>query len=969
MNYDCLCGQQGAYPNSVDPVAIPFMHHHHICFGWSCFLACWLTIPLLGIALPTQPLDRQSAKLRITLGHRASERVGHSIQLIGQSTGMTVSSPIGISLEKNDRVAQLSQLNTGSGDVDGLIVEVTWPRPTAPLRKLAAHKDQYTVKNDAMWGYLLENGSAGQAARLRDDTWQQPDTPILTVQLAEDGTKGFSIALEQLLRHGAMWLPEQDAYITLADKPIDFEKHVTSLTGKRTLDQIKQVPDATLSQFKQSWEDVGNPNQWDVSWQTTYQGTKGHLLVTAAAHGSLYKFAIDRWANVRPDFASPHKFRFDLMWPDSQWKSQTIVNGLPICVTQLERRGQHCEIEQVAAPITTMPVIRRGEVPSVLLTRLRISGKAGPATIGFRLAGETKELQLEAKKVGDDWIVVDRKTNTIWLLVETGSGFSVQVSNSTVVNTTSAIDITCTGDLKAGETREIRAKLLSPVLTDNSLSTLQAVNYTTARAFVVNYWENWLSQGAYFRVPEQAVNDLFRANLWHALILPRHWDDGQGKLQMDLPYANTAYGQRNAEWPINQAVYVDYMLYGLRGHGQVADDELVAMFQSQQQPDGRMGGFANWGVYSPGHLYAIAKNYLLSRDRTRFERLLPASLKTLDWCLTQVAKARTDSTANGLIRGPLNDLTHAEKEWAFSQAYYVAGLKLFGQALAVYGHSRAEAVQQVAARMKQDVERAFAQSSVNSAAVQLADGSWTNFVPTDAMTTRRLMDQWYPTDVDCGPLHLARLEAVDPQGWLTTAMLHDHEDNLFLKNQGAANEPVYVQQASVYLQRDEPKAAIRAFYSLMACGFSHHQLSPIEHRWAWGQYYGPPSTDGAWFDVYRHMLVNEWTDSTLFIGQAIPRPWLQQGKQIDVRQAPSYFGPLSFRMDSQVATGRITAHVELSDRNPPRELLVRFRHPKEKPIRRVLVNGKPWKNFNAQQEWVRIPKPTAGTWVIKAMYQ
>ncbi|MBO0935522.1 hypothetical protein J2I47_03075 [Fibrella sp. HMF5335] len=944
------------------------MHCHKKIVYWTC-LASWLGVANTGVASPAQTADVQSAKLRISLGHRAIRRVAHSVRLIGNSAGLTVSRPTGKSIEKNDRIAVTSRLTTGLGDVDVLLVEVTWPKPNAAPRKLAAHNDPYAIKNDAMWGYLLEHGSAGQAARLTDDTWKQPDTPLLMVRLADDGTRGFSVAIEQLLRHGAMWLPEHDVYITLADKPIDFEKHIASLTGKRTLDQVKQAPDATLSQFKTSWADFGNPNQWDVSWQTTYLGTKGHLLVTTAAHGSLYKFAIDRWANVRPDFASPHRFRFDFVWPGSHWKSQTIVNGLPICLTQLERSGQQCDIEQFAAPIPTLPATHQGNQPGALLTRVRMSGKAGPAIVGFRLAADTKENQLEARQVGNDWAIVDRSTNRIWLLVEAGPGFSVQVSNPVVAAANSTLEVTCTGNLKAGETREILVKLPSPVLAADSLPTLQAVDFTASRAVVVNYWENWLSQGAHFQVPEQAVNDLFRANLWHALILPRHRADEQGKPHMDLPYANTAYGQRNADWPINQAVYVDYMLYGLRGHGQVADDELAAMFQSQQQPDGRIGGYANWGVYSPGQLYAIAKNYLLSRDRTRFDRLLPSSLRTLNWCLAQVAKAGTDSAANGLIRGPLNDLTHAEREWAFSQAYYVAGLTLFGQALAVYGHPRAKEVQQVAASMKQAVERAFARSSVKSAVVQLADGSWTNFVPTDAMTPRRLMDQWYPTDVDCGPLHLARLEAIDPQGWLATAMLHDHEDNLFLKNQGAANEPVYVQQASVYLKRDEPKAAIRAFYSLMACGFSHHQLSSVEHRWAWGQYYGPPSTDGAWFELYRHMLLNERNDSTLVIGQAVPRPWLEQGKQIVVRQAPSYFGPVSFQLESQVATGSINARVELPDRNPPNLLLVRFRHPQEKRLRSVVVNGKVWKNFDAKHEWVQIPKPTAGTWIIKAIYE
>jgi hypothetical protein len=99
-------------------------------------------------------------------------------------------------------------------------------------------------------------------------------------------------------------------------------------------------------------------------------------------------------------------------------------------------------------------------------------------------------------------------------------------------------------------------------------------------------------------------------------------------------------------------------------------------------------------------------------------------------------------------------------------------------------------------------------------------------------------------------------------------LLHDHEDNLFLHQWGMANEPVYNQQATAYLYRDEPEAAIRAFYSMMACAFSHHQLSPLEHRWAWGQYYCPPSTDGAWFELYRNMLLNELAGRT----NALHRP-------------------------------------------------------------------------------------------------
>src|SRR5690606_7905286 len=129
---------------------------------------------------------------------------------------------------------------------------------------------------------------------------------------------------------------------------------------------------------------------------------------------------------------------------------------------------------------------------------------------------------------------------------------------------------------------------------------------------------------------------------------------------------------------------------------------------------------------------------------------------------------------------------------------------------------RADEVARIASDLKNAVTNEFSRSSVKSPAVQLADGTWINYVPTDATTPRRMLDQWYPTDVDTGPLHLTRLGVLDANSWLTTAMLNDHEDNLYFENKGAANEPVYVQQANAYLLRDDPKAVIRSFYSFMA---------------------------------------------------------------------------------------------------------------------------------------------------------
>lgn len=912
--------------------------------NWKRWTRITIAAAVILLAAAGESKGLQRTKIRIAFGLKSREARLFTVQLLSNSNGLQTGRLTGSNIESNDRVSAVSKLNCGAGDVDELVSEVSWPEPVAPLRKLANFRDPHSINGDAMWGYLMEHGAPGQAARLRKDPWYHPDAPLLTIRLNKEGTNGFTIGLLQLLEQGAMWLPEQDIFITLADNPASFEKHLASLTGQRVLDRVREAPDATLREFMEKWEDIGNPVAWNVSWATTWLGIKGHLTVTAPSHGSVYKFAIDRFGNVRPDYASPHKFRLDISYGDSRWKSQHIENGLPVIVTRLEKEGQLCEIEQFAAPF--------GNKEAVMFTRVRISGKPGPFNFGLRLVSEPDTTALHAVKKNDSWTIADRSGNT-WLMLEGATGLDITPGEK---------GITVNGELAEGAAKELILKLPSPVVgTNEALSTL---TYADARKATLQYWEDWMNRGASFKVPEEAVNNLYRANLWHALCLPRHTSDSTGALHMDLPYTNIGYGQTDARWPINQAVYVDYMIYGLRGYEKVAEDEIAAMYKTQQQPDGRITGNANWGVYSPGHLYAVAQNYLLTRDRESFEKLLPQSLKTLDWCMAQIPAAGK----TGLIRQPLNDLTVAKREWAFIQAYFGGGLDAFGKALAVYGHPRAKAVLATAAKLKKDAAREFARSSVRSPVVQLEDGTWINYVSTDALTTRRIMEEWYPTDVDCGALHMSRLGVIDPNGWLTTALLHDHEDNLFLKNLGIANEPVYVQQGNTYLLRDEPKAVIRAFYSLMACGFSHGQLTPLEHRWAWGQYYGPPSTDGAWFEIYRKMLLNEIGDDTLIIGQAVPAEWLEKGKQVEVKNAPSYFGPVSFTIEGENDQHQITATVQLAKRNPPKQLLVRLRRPGNKQIRSVTVNGKAWTDFDVKKEQVQIPLPEGNKFIVTATY-
>jgi hypothetical protein len=367
-------------------------------------------------------------------------------------------------------------------------------------------------------------------------------------------------------------------------------------------------------------------------------------------------------------------------------------------------------------------------------------------------------------------------------------------------------------------------------------------------------------------------------------------------------------------------------------------------------------------------LYTVAKNFLLSGNRELLEQMLPQALKALDWCLDQVrAASQRSGPAAGLVHGPLNDGT-GEGVWAFNQAYLFAGFDLFGKALKQIGHPRSEECLRAASALRDAILRAFGDAMRRSPVVQLRDRTWIPYVPSEALTPRRLLEQWYPTDVDTGALHLVRLKALPGTGELAGSLLNDHEDNLFFNGWGIANEPVYNPQATAYLLRDDPKAAIRSFYSYMASAFSHSMLEPVEHRWTHGQYFGPPSTDGAWFELYRHMLIHELDDDSLLLAQATPRKWLQDGQTIEVERAPTYYGQLSATIESQVRSGRILARIQMPERGRPKALLVRFRHPEAKSMRSVTVNGSDSKAFDVQKEWVRIENPDTARYEIIANY-
>lgn len=906
--------------------------------------------------------------VRLSWGYSSAANTPFFIQL--NSDHVRIRDIGGWALESGEESTdRFWKTTAGGNDVDGVTFKIIYT--AAPV-----------IQNDQIhpfWKYLMEHSDSDTARRLNHDPSVRQDSRRICVQVNPEGTRGFCVTIDQLEQNQSFWIPELDLYLAVGENPISFACHQQSIetrNEKRVLQQVAHEPESSFKHFSDLWEDMGSP-----AYVHPNQPAPGHI-VGLSWDSALYKFGIDRGAGVWNDYGNPDCFRF---WFDfgelndklkETWKGQILEQGLPVITTTIEQNTSLFEIEQFAFPLNGVPDERKGGIPMVLFQKIRITNTDDHRqSVSFSIHHQRKLNsghlpKLITTRTGDTILFhPDKDTITV---------FSIEGKNLVVESWETqdekqdeqvCFDINFSISLDPQENRELIVKLPSPMVHAKERETLLALDYPEAKSKTIQFWSDYLNQGAQFQVPEQEINDLFRANLWHALRLPRRHGGEEENVKIDLPYSNFAYDQSGIPWPVNQAVYVDYMLYDLRGYHDISLEELLAMFQNNQEPNGHINGYANWGVYTPSMIYSVAQHFLLSQNQDDFEQLLPYTLKAMDWCLNEIGQAQQYmEETKGLIRAPLNDLT-GDGIWAFTQAYIYAGLSTLGKALERIDHPRAQECLDAAHDFQQKVIHAFGSASTHSPLVQLRDHTWIPYVPCEVLSPQRLMEQWYPTDVDTGATHLLRLKAIPAEGLLADSLLNDHEDNLFLHGWGAANEPVYNPQATAYLLRDDVKATIRAFYTTMASAFSHSVYEPVEHRWFWGQYFGPPSTDGAWFELYRHMLIHELDDDTLLLLQATPRDWLMDGKRIEVKNAPTYYGQISFSVISHSNEGKITVEVDMPADYQPETLLIRLRHPTIQPMQTVTLNGADWRNYNVLKEWIVITNPTQPHYSITVIYE
>ena len=146
------------------------------------------------------------------------------------------------------------------------------------------------------------------------------------------------------------------------------------------------------------------------------------------------------------------------------------------------------------------------------------------------------------------------------------------------------------------------------------------------------------------------------------------------------------------------------------------------------------------------------------------------------------------------------------------------------------------------------------------------------------------------------------------------------------------------------LKRGAVEKALLGFYASLAYGMSRQTYAACETEWlgSGSNYYHLPHTysNTQQLRLLRNMLLRE-DGATLLIGQAIPRPWLGPGLSVEIHDAPTTFGSTSYRIAVDATGDTMTMHLDPPTRNPPETIRVHLRHPREKVIAQIVVNGEP----------------------------
>jgi hypothetical protein len=786
---------------------------------------------------------------------------------------------------------------------------------------------------------------------------------------------GFSVAVESVLANGSVYLKDLGVFVALESNPQTLDEARTSLDGKQTvLERVREMPDQT---FAKSMEHVHNPVQ-DL----------GPMMVSLACDN--YKFAVHREGMIEFNRAAdnPH-----LSW--GSWKGTCKMvpgfgSGKPDEVTR------HLEGEWMPIPVTT---VKEGGITYTQKSFVAPVGEPvqrSPWLFSRSLCVSEWTIENTGQNPSDVGLDLSFSVEGHPVTILTGeNGFTVKVDEVILAGVNSPdgkrLSVEVQGDrahlkgaLAPGEKAVCVAQI--PGWEIKPGEDFLPADVDQLLKATKEYWQRILATAIQIEVPDPLLNNVYRASQVHCLLAARN-DPKDGTIAAWI--SSDRYGPLESE---AHSVILGMDRMGQTKFAQRALDYFIKQYNRD--------GFLTTGYTLMGtgwHLWTLAEHFGLSGDTEWMKRIAPEVERVCGWIDRQRKKTERVGPNGekppeyGLMPpGVAADWNRFAYRFAL-QGHFYAGLAQASQALAAVGRPQAEQLEKSANSFREDIRRAYEWSVAKTPAVQLTNGAW---VPADPSMVYCFgpSGEGFPGedgnrswcyDVELGSHHLVPTGVIDPQSRETGFMIDHLEDVQFLSsgmgdypgeksredwfNLGGFSkvQPYYSRIADVYALRDEVKPFIRSYFNAIPSLLSRENLSFWEHFHNTGGWNKTHET--GWFLAQtRTMFVMERGEE-LWLAPFVTNQWLKEGMEVKVANAPTRFGPVGYRLVSKAAEGRVSATIDAPQRNPPKRIVIRIRHPEGKPMRSVKVNGDSYTDFDVEKECVRI-RPEGRKITVEASY-
>ena len=122
-----------------------------------------------------------------------------------------------------------------------------------------------------------------------------------------------------------------------------------------------------------------------------------------------------------------------------------------------------------------------------------------------------------------------------------------------------------------------------------------------------------------------------------------------------------------------------------------------------------------------------------------------------------------------------------------------------------------------------------------------------------------------------------------------------------------------------------------------------------------------------WFLTQTRIMLMQERGDELWMAPFVTRNWLKDGMTVRCQNMPTNFGRAGYLIKSAVDSGTMEVVVDPPTVDPPSKIVLRLRHPEEKPIQSVTVDGKPHTDFDPKAETISL-KSGSKQMVVRVKY-